>query len=284
MNVQTEGNGSQIAAGFGSIWVSEELHGRVVRVDPTSGEILATIDVGARPLKLQPADGRMWVRTEAEYVAIDPETNTTGARLAKSAVGPAANRNWVVDGAMWICDGQRLHRYDPNTLQPVTTIELGFDCGQPYATDDLAVAWTYNEDDGDSGVSAAALVDPATNEARPVTLPVDVGVPVVLDDVLFFAGNLGPTAVVVDRATATVIATPDLGRPTGGSLTVSDGKRMYVPTTKDEMDVLVVDPSTFEVIDTVEPLGNNTLALLDGSLWTAAGHYGLLQRHDDVAG
>ena len=226
----------------------------------------------------------MWVRTAAEYVAIDPETNTTGARLAKSDVGPAANRNWVVDGAMWICDGQRLHRYDPNTLQPVTTIELGIDCGQPYATDDLAIAWNYNEDEGESGVSAAVLVDPATNAARPVPLPVDVGLPVVRDDIVFFPPYLGSTAVVVDRATGTVIATPDLGRETAAVLTVSDGERMYVPTTQDELDVMVVDPKTYEVIDTVEPLGNNSLALLDGSLWTAGGQFGLLQRHDDVTG
>ena len=55
LNIPTEGNAAQIAAGFGSIWVSEVLGGRVLRVDPTSGEILATIDVGAGPVKLQPA-------------------------------------------------------------------------------------------------------------------------------------------------------------------------------------------------------------------------------------
>ena len=104
---------------------------------------------------------------QAEYVAIDPETNTPVERLAKSDVGPAVDRNWVVDGAMWICDGQRLHRYDPETLQPVTTIELGIECGQPYATDELVVAWNHNDDDGESGTSAAVLVDPATNTAGP---------------------------------------------------------------------------------------------------------------------
>ena len=153
LNIPTEGNTAQIAAGFGSIWASEVHADRVVRVDPTSGEILATIDVGAGPVKLQPANGRMWVRTQAEYVAIDPETNTPVERLAKSDVGPAVDRNWVVDGAMWICDGQRLHRYNPETLQPVTTIELGIECGQPYATDELVVAWNHNDDDGESGNS-----------------------------------------------------------------------------------------------------------------------------------
>ncbi|MET1000980.1 MAG: hypothetical protein ABWZ15_04155 [Acidimicrobiia bacterium] len=285
LNIPTEGDVAQIASGFGSIWGSAELGGRVIRVDPESGEIIATIDVGAGPLKLQPADDRMWVRTRDEFVAIDPETNTVVARLAKADVGPAVNRNWAVDGAMWICDGQRLHRYDPTTLQPVTTIELGIECGQPYATDELVVAWNHNDDDGESGLSEAVLVDPATNTAgQKITLPVDVLAPVVLDDAVFFPGNRGDgTAVVVDRATATVTATPDLGPPTSGSLSVSDGERIFVPTL-DEKGILVVDASTFEVIDTVNALGANSVALLDGSLWTASRRFGLLQRHDDVAG
>jgi hypothetical protein len=228
----------------------------------------------------------MWVRTRDEFVAIDPETNTVVARLAKADVGPAVNRNWAVDGAMWICDGQRLHRYDPTTLQSVATLELGIECGQPYATDELVVAWSHNDDEGESGTSAAVLVDPATNEVTgPITLPVDVFAPVVLDDVVFFPGNRGDgTAVVVDRATATVTATPDLGRTTVGSLSVSDGERIFVPTRDGAEDVLGVDASTFEVIDTVKSLGSNSVALLDGSLWTASGQFGLLQRHDDVTG
>ena len=76
--------------------------------------------------------------------------------------------------------------------------------------------------------------------------------------------------------------TPDLGRPTAGSLSVSDGERIFVPTRDGSEDVLVVDASTFEVIDTVKTLGVNSVALLDDSLWTAAGTFGLMQRHDDV--
>ena len=57
-----------------------------------------------------------------------------------------------------------------------------------------------------------------------------------------------------------------------------------MPTKDGAEEVLVVDASTFEVIDTVESLGSNSVALLDGSLWTASGAFGLLQRHDDVTG
>ncbi len=282
LNVPLANHPHQLESGFGSVWVSAGLGTNVVRVDPDTGEILATIDVAAQPVKLQPADGRMWVRTADTYVAIDPATNTVTATLRKADVGPAANRSWAVDGAQWICDGQRLHRYDPTTLQPVAVIELGLDCGAVYATAKLVVAWTFNEDDGQSGTSAAAFIDPATNRiAATVPLPVDVGVPIVLDDGVFFPGHQTSTAVVVDRATWTVTATPDLGRPTRCSQCGFDGNSIYAATDDSEqMDVLVVDATTFEVTGTIETLGANSIDADDGSLWVIDDTFGVLQRFD----
>ena len=105
------------ALGFGSVWLSDLDGGKVVRIDADTGEILAKIDVGERPLKSQPADGRMWVRTADSFVRIDPNTNTVDATLLKADVGPATNRNYAVDGTMWVCDGRQLHRYDPTSLE-----------------------------------------------------------------------------------------------------------------------------------------------------------------------
>jgi hypothetical protein len=280
VNVLLELGPSQTASGFGSIWVSERFGDRVVRVDPETGEVVATVDVGSEPVKLQPADGRMWVRTVDAFVAIDPNSNAVTATLSKADVGPAANRSWAVDGAIWICDGQRLHRYDPETLQPTALLELGIECGQVYATADLVVAWTYNEDDGESGTSAAAIIDPATNQLlATVDLPVDVGVPIVLDNAVFLPAYGGSQAVVVDRGTWTVSAIPDLGQPTGGSLSVSDGKLIFVPAA-DSADVLVVDASTFTVTDTIHTFGANSVAVADGSLWVVDDEYSVLQSFD----
>jgi hypothetical protein len=295
-NVPLEQNPWQLATGFGSVWVSERFGHRVVRVDPGTGVVAATIDVGADPFTLQPADGRMWVRTADRYVAVDPATNTIVATVTKADVGAAADRNWTVDGALWICDGQRLHRYDPTTAQPVAVLDLSVDCGQVYATPSLVIAWSYNEADGESGTSAAAIVDPATNKvvAR-VDLPVDVGVPVVLDHAVvfagyggsrpvripvvrhavFFPGAGGSRAVVVDPTTWTVAAVPDLGRAMSGSLIVTDGRCIYIPEA-DGVDVLVVDASTYTVTATIHTLGSNAVAVDAGALW-AVGDDDLLQ-------
>jgi hypothetical protein len=277
LNVPLERDAWQVAVGFGSIWVSERLGHRVVRVDPDSGAVVATIDVGAEPFKLQPADGRMWVRTADSYLAVDPHTNRITATLRKADVGADANRSWAVDGALWICDGRRLHRYNPTTVQPVAALDLDVDCGQVHATPSVVVAWSYNEDDGESGTSATAIIDPATNRVlATVDLPVDVGVPVIVDDEVFFPAYGSSRAVVIDVGTWTVTATPDLGRTTAGSLAVTDGRSIYVPTA-DHRDVLVVDAITHSLTDTIKPLGNNAVAFDHGALWTVGG-YDLLQR------
>ena len=276
---------NQVAAGLGSVWVSQgPFFTTLTRVDPDTGEIRATIDLGVAPGKVQPADGRMIVRTADAYMAIDPASNSVVATLAKSDVGPAADRSWAVDGAMWICDGQRLHRYDPATFAPTgTVIELGIDCGQVYATDDLVVAWTYNDDDGESGTSAAAFVDPATNQLLATSaLPVDVTVPIVLDDAVFFPGNGGTQNVLIDRATSTVTATPDYGRSIRGSQMAYDGRSIYLIA--DKRDVLVIDADNYEMTDTIEPLsivgGINALATTPGALWVVTGDAGILERFD----
>ena len=276
---------TQIAAGLGSVWASQgPFFTTVTRVDPDSGKVLSTIDLGVAPFKIQPANGRMIVRTADSYMAIDPTTNSVVGTLAKSDVGPAANRNWALDGAMWICDGQRLHRYDPTTFEPTgTVIELGIDCGQVYATDDLVVAWTFNEDEGESGTSAAVFIDPATNKVLATTpLPVDTTVPIVLDDAVFFPAEKGSINPVVDRATWTVTATPDYGRTIGGSQMAHDDQSIYVIA--DKGDVLVIDANTYEMTDTIEPLsivgGANALTTTPDALWVATGDTGILQRFD----
>ncbi len=282
LNVALPGRPTQLDVGFDSVWVNAEVDGTVERIDPDTGEIVATIDVGRTPLKLQPADGRMWVRTADRYVAIDPATNTVTAELAKADVGQFANRAWAVDGGLWICDGTQVHRYDPTTVELVATIDTGVDCGQVYATDDLVVAWNYNEDFGQSGTTVATFIDPVTNAVLAgVALPADVEPPIVLTDVVFFPGDMGSSAVVVDRATWDVVATPAMGRSTRCSMCAYDGSAIYVSTADSNgREVLVVDATTFAVTDTIATIGANSLAVTDGSLWVVDGVFGVLQRFD----
>jgi hypothetical protein len=279
----------QVEVGYDSVWVSQSRSDNVVRIDSDSGEVVATIEMPSRAVKLQPADGRMLVRTEDSYVAVDAATNVIVGSLAKADVGPNANRSWAVDGALWICDGQRLHRYDPTTLEPVAVVELDIECGQVHATSGVAIAWTYNEEPGESGASRAAFVDPLTNAVvGSVELGGDAGVPIVLDDTVFFPPALGSKATVVDRSTWTVTATPDLGRfIDGGSQGAFDGESIYVIADKPTGTIAVIDPATFEVTSELMALATapslNSLAATPGVLWAVNNSGGILQRFDASA-
>jgi hypothetical protein len=282
LNIPLDGDPGQMGVGVGSVWVSDSADGSVVRIDPQSGEVLARVAVGDVPLKLQLADRKIWVRTRDEFVRIDPETNEVDATLPKADVGPGANRNWALDGTMWICDGHQLHRYDPTTVEALAVIDIDIPCEYVYATEDLVVVWTYNDDPSLRVDPATVMIDPSTNEVlATIPLPNHVVFPALFDDRVFFAGDETPTAVVIDRATWTVASTPDLGRATGKGGIVSDGELIFVPTEDGDIsDVLVVDAETYEVVDVIEPIDVNHLALLDGSLWITDGRLGVVQRFD----
>ena len=278
-----------VNTGFDSVWVSDRANNQVNRVDPDTGEIEAVIDVGIDPYRLQPADGRMVVRTADAYEFIDPATNTVTATLLKSDVGPAANRAWAVDGALWICDGQRLHRYDPTTLEQVASIELGFDCGFVHATDDIVIAWTYNEDPGQSGTPTS----PRSSTRRPTASSDD---------------RPSRSTSACRRSSTTWSSSPGLkGRHPSSSTRrparscrhpISVGPtstpttwRSTAPTCTSWSRAATSPsstPTTFEIVDTIEPMDFdpplgvqiNAIALTPGALWVVNDESSILQRFD----
>lgn len=70
-----------VEVGFGSVWVSTFLAGRVYRVHPFTGEVEDVVDVGDGPLALAVGAGAVWVTNEraGTISRIDPRTNTVTA-------------------------------------------------------------------------------------------------------------------------------------------------------------------------------------------------------------
>ncbi len=276
--------------GFGSVWVSNWAENLLHRIDPETGALQATIETGSTPYLLQPADGRIVLRTDEAYLFVDPATDSISDTLLRSEVGPSAGASWAVDGALWICDGRQVHRYDPTTLERTGTVPLDIDCSNVHATSDLVAVW---QSDGVPGDALTAMIDPSTNSVlATLDLPVDVGRPSVIDDrTLFFPGADGSRSVVVDAATGAITSTPDLGRPyVHSNSTAFDGTHLYVLV--DGRDILVVEPSTFEVLETIEPMDFdppfgvqvNALVAEPGVLWVVNDAAGILQRFDRPSG
>lgn len=80
-----------VAAGFGSVWVSNTgspgVPGSVQRVDPVARQVVAEIATGPQPRFLAVGEGAVWVLNQGEgtVTRIDPATNRM---VASIAVGP----------------------------------------------------------------------------------------------------------------------------------------------------------------------------------------------------
>ena len=195
----------------------------------------------------------MWVRTSDAYVAIDPATNTVTTTLTKADVGPEANRSWAVDGALWICDGSRLHRYDPTNVSLVTTVELGIDCGQVCATSDLGGRVDVQRGRRRVGSFRRRIHRSGDEHRRGKGRPARRRQRAGRDGrrrLLPRYGNAG--AASVDRQSWTVTE-HELDVPLGGSQPTTDGTFIYVPTA-DKHGIVVIDARSHQVVDKIEPL------------------------------
>lgn len=83
-----DGSPSDVAVGFGSIWVSDSTADSVFRIDPDTGAVIRAVAVTGGPTSLAVTADAIWVtkpRT-GEVRPIDPRTNTPG-----DAVGAGSN-------------------------------------------------------------------------------------------------------------------------------------------------------------------------------------------------
>ena len=70
-----------VADAFGSVWVSNGDGGTVTRIDPVTNRVIATIPVGPVPYQMAPVDGRLWVSTQTSAVRLDPTNNAVDMRV-----------------------------------------------------------------------------------------------------------------------------------------------------------------------------------------------------------
>ena len=116
---------TELAVGAGTLWASEQSASRVVRVDPTSGDVVQQIPVGNGPTGIAFGAGAAWVANSLDGTVsrIDPVRNSVTA-VIPTGNGPAGVA--VGRGAVWVSsqfDG-RLARIDPQTNH-VTWITIG---------------------------------------------------------------------------------------------------------------------------------------------------------------
>ena len=155
----------------GSLWVSvaafdDQFHsvpGSVVRVNPTTGQIMATVSVGRYASDIATSPGAVWLTNydDGTLLRIDPATNQVAATitLAKGVTGVAFG-----EGAVWVTNEQlgTVTRIDPATNQIVTAIPT-VGGAEGVAVGGGAV-WVANYGSRGQPNGVLSRIDPATNQ------------------------------------------------------------------------------------------------------------------------
>ena len=149
--------------GAGSLWVTDNAGHAIVRLDPATSEVLATIPLEVEPFTMNVNEEAVWVSAldADKVIRIDPKTN---AVVATIEVPSAANFAFT-DDAVWVTNLRigALTRIDPQTNRVTATIDTPGPGQESERTESVAV--------GPEGVyvldkraKMIHLIDPATNE------------------------------------------------------------------------------------------------------------------------
>jgi hypothetical protein len=163
-----------VASGEGSVWVTllgfrfdasvdppfQPTAGSVVRLDPATGNVQATIPIGRGPLDIEVTAGAVWVPLAADgmIVRIDPATNTS----VTSIPVPDPTSVAIGLGAVWVaCYCGTISRIDPATNAIVTSINTQT-TGAGIAIGAGSVWATHPGQEGQANGSVSRI-NPATN-------------------------------------------------------------------------------------------------------------------------
>ena len=156
--------------GAGSLWQTDYENDLLVRIDPVSGKVLASIPVGSQPLGVAVTAGSVWVADEHDEAVtrVDPKTNRVVATIQIGAAGPAGPQIMTAGpgGGVWVGVPNlgEVVRIDPATNKVGLSVPLD----GPVASDGKEV-WIGV----DAGRAMVVRIDPDTGK---VITPVDLGV------------------------------------------------------------------------------------------------------------
>lgn len=205
--IEVGGGPIGITAGEGSIWVvnsefASDGAGSVSRIDPASGEVIATIEVGRVPLEVAVGEGSVWVsNSEDDTVSrIDPSSNEVVAAIDTCAAPEGIS---IGAGSAWVAceDDGAVARIDPSTDEVVEEIAVGLTPRfVAFAFDDV---WVSNYGDG-----TITRIDPATNE---VVAEIETAGLASAPFIVSVATEGGPELAGIDTATNELLATATVG-------------------------------------------------------------------------
>ena len=229
---------AHLAVGEGSVWVTVVLEtptqtDGVVRIDPTTNQVAANINISGYVKDIVVGGGTVWVTTSGEpsgtLVGINPSTNRViGAPLTLPGSGPGPIA--YIDGVLWITNldsGGSLTRLDAATLTELSTPSLpGVNGTASSLSNSVWVAKGENVvrlDPGSAVITATIPINRAADVAVTAGAVWVLSVTGSTDPDLYDPDPLQPEFVSkIDPATNQVTATANLGE-SPASLGIGEG-------------------------------------------------------------
>ncbi len=255
-----------------AVWVHNSEQGTVLRVDPTTNKVVATIPVGHGLGDLRLGDGAIWVSNhdDSTISRIDPETNQVVATIA---LPPPTGFLAVSPGAVWVASkgNNVVMKIDPQTNQVVATISDPY--GPSWMGYSAGSLWICNHD----SAPGVIRLDPMTNQ---VLAQIDIG-----SARGYFCGGLAATdagvwamlldntqnfdlgLVRIDPATNQVIATTTLPQSMVTDALAADAQGVWVA--EPDLGLFRISPQTNQAVGLLPMTRGAGVALGAGSVWLA---------------
>ena len=238
-----------LETGFGSLWVTKINSKEVLRIDPSSNKVIATIRVGSKPeLGIGIGLGYVWIADtkDKSIKQIDPSNNqvvhTIGVKLPKETEGSIG----VGEGSLWALtddddtDSGTLARIDPFTGAVVANIRVN--AGSHCALVAFGSVWVTSTAGG-----AVLRVDPRTNTVvAEITVRRAPRFLAASGDSIWVLNQGDGSLSRVDPQSNQVSASVELGVPgEGGDLSISDD---FVWVSAEGVPLSQIDPRTNRVV------------------------------------
>ncbi len=273
VEILRDGAPDWIEVGFGAVWIADyaDTARAIVRVDPTTGSVVAriTVPVGAEQ-SMGVGERGVWVPVpnEGSVLRIDPRSNEIAAKYpldlpsdGEGSVGVGAGAGWFVvnEGT----NAGRLARVDAATGTVVARVRIDDDShGVQFG---FGCAWVTS-----SGAGTVTRIDPTTDAVTAV-IPVK-GAPRFLaigEGAVWVLNQADGTVSRIDPLTNRVVATVSVGLPeTGGDIAAGAGA-VWVR----RKDVLLtrIDALTNDVTCQFHPaLGSGAVRVSGEDVWISA--------------
>jgi YVTN family beta-propeller protein len=264
----TPGGPDWLAAGENQVWTNNRRSDLVVRMDPDTGQTVATVPVKNPCSGLAIAAGTLWAPScdEGVIYRIDTATNQV---VSKVPVAPANNEGGIAYGAgsIWMPTdkGNAIARIDAVSNDILATLPMP--AGSFTAVYGYGRVWVSSTE-----TSIVSVIHPASNKVI-AEIPVDKRPRFMsAGEGYVWTLNQGTGSVSkIDPSTLKVAATIQVGVPgTGGDIAADEGS---VWVTIHDVPLSRIDVHTNTVTHQFVGPGGDGMRVLHGAIWLSNGRF-----------